>query len=363
MFLFSSFSSASYASEITEYDLCGIEVLEGEKLSNDKDLALLECFDKNKANHYESWMKNLSENLEDRVVEPSVALLSAIKIDNIRFGFPGDPRRPQNPPVKLTRIAKKVIRSLPKEIKNLIKDKFLGLVFIEDLGTSAYAPYTFKNDGTVYGGVIILDVSYLGKTANARQTEREATLFDKEDKTFDLKVFIAEKSDDDLYHAMQEVIIHEIGHIITYGNEKHVPLPGREINPNTINDYKFFDFNWKLKDGKPQLSDKLDSIMPFQNKLKFYKLNPPMKSTDMVSVYNGLNQSCFPSLYAARSYEEDFAETFVHYVRSFMLEKKYPYRVIVSQSGVEVMKSNSIWYRGKQCDRFKEYFDKMFSKF
>jgi len=211
---------------VPNYDFCGVEVIEGESLSAEKDEALLKCFDNNEANQYESWSQNLNSDLSDRVMDASNALLSAIKIDNVRFGYSGDPRNPLKRPLELQNIAKEVIRSLPKEIKRLAEDKLLAVVFIEDLGTSAYAPYTFKKNKEAYGGVMILDVSFLNKTANERQTFRERTLFDfsNEDNHFELDVTITDSEDDSFYSAVEEVIIHELGHIITYG-ESYVPLP------------------------------------------------------------------------------------------------------------------------------------------
>ena len=88
--------------------------------------------------------------------------------------------------------------------------------------------------------------------------------------------------------------------------------------------YYFFDLSWKVEEGR--YATRFDAAFPKRRDVRFY-FGAKLDAADMLAVYDALEETNFPTLYAATHPADDFAESFASYVHVVMLGRDHEVRL------------------------------------
>lgn len=239
------------------------------------------------------------------------------------------------------------MRQIPAPILQKLDGALLGVFFSTGLGSSAITDVIVNHDGQILGSVVMLDLdAFRDRTANDWATWKENTPFSACSR-LRLEVKIAEGEDNTRANAMQFLLLHEFGHVLTAGKQF---LPIWWLPPDAMKetgDYDFLRLGWQIN-GEKRIVPKAEEDFAERTGI-FYYDTKGLDDAAMLSAYSALQGTTFPSLYASTNAFDDFAETFATYVHSVMLGK--PARVrIVSDDAVHLERDN-FWASPRSADK------------
>jgi len=242
-------------------------------------------------------------------------------------------------PVDFLRDMQTAMVQIPATILAMLDGALLGVYFGTGLGSSAITDVVVNQDGQILGSVVMLDLdAFMDRTANAWATWKENTPFSSS-AHLRLEVEIADGADNTRANAMQFLLLHEFGHVLTAGKQF---LPIWWLPPEAMKqtgDYDFLRLAWQI-DANKRIVPKREEDFAERTGI-FYYDTKGLDDAAMLSAYRALQDTTFPSLYASTNAFDDFAETFATYVHSVMLGK--PARVrIVSDDAVH-LERDSFW--------------------
>jgi len=309
--------------------------------------------DRHEVRSLDFWQDYRRGNLEDRLHGAPQPLLDYLHLDNRLNGYD---TRPQAAVAddSFRQDVRQAIVELPGPVQAAVKEKLIGIFFVRDLGTTGYTEAVADPQGRPAAGFVVLDVESLRRTANAWATFRENTVF-QNDGEGRLRVTLEEAPNDNAKNAIQFILLHEFGHLVSIGERFH---PDWLDKTKTEGTYLFYPLSWrKAKDGSNV--SLFEDVFPERRDVRFYG-EPRLKSSQMEGVYRSLAMTNFVSLYGATSPFEDFAESFALYVHSAWMKK--PYRVEITQSGNRVFLYESCWDQPR-CAAKRAVLEKWFSRF
>lgn len=242
-------------------------------------------------------------------------------------------------PADFLRDMQTAMAQIPSSILAMLDGALLGVYFSTGLGSSAITDVIVNHDGHILGSVVMLDLdAFMDRTANAWATWKENTPFSAS-AHLRLEVEIADGADNTRANAMQFLLLHEFGHVLTAGKQF---LPIWWLPPDAMKqtgDYGFLRLGWQI-DADKRIVPKREEDFAERTGI-FYYATQGLDDAAMLSAYRALQDTTFPSLYASTNAFDDFAETFATYVHSVMLGK--PARVrIVSDDAVH-LERESFW--------------------
>lgn len=280
--------------------------------------------------------------ITEKLLPASPEVIDYITQDNIKNGWPNRPK----PAVLSEKFRTDIVDSLnelPADISQKINKKLTGIVIVNDLGGSAYNEYVHDANGKQVAGFVILDISALDKTANEWATWKEQSPF-KQDPSFKLIAEIEKSAGNNRKNALQYILLHEFGHVLSIGLETVAPWGIAEDQLGTLDRYKFTDLSWKIRDKKFVSifdGEKLD-----RTGLRYYGPEDKRLPTDRAkALYRQLENTNFPTLYAATNPFDDFAESFVSYVHSVRLKR--PWKITISSGGNVIHQQELCWSKSR----------------
>ncbi|MDD4092814.1 MAG: hypothetical protein PHQ63_09655 [Smithellaceae bacterium] len=309
--------------------------------------------DRHEVRSLDFWQDYRRGNLEDRLHAAPQPLLDYLHLDNRLNGYD---TRPQAAVAddSFRQDVRQALAELPGPVQAAVKEKLIGIFFVRNLGTTGYTEAVADPQGKPAAGFVVLDVESLRRTANAWATFRENTVF-QNDGEGRLRVTLEEAPNDNAKNAIQFILLHEFGHLVSIGERFH---PDWLDKTKTEGTYLFYPLSWrKAKDGSNV--SLFEDVFPERRDVRFYG-EPRLKSSQMEGVYRSLAMTNFVSLYGATSPFEDFAESFALYVHSAWMKK--PYRVEITQSGNRVFLYESCWDQPR-CAAKRAVLEKWFSRF
>lgn len=266
------------------------------------------------------WEKFHNVPINERVFVAPKEVIQYIDLDNQKNGFQNKPFAP-----KVTKDFMKDIKSaideIPSTVKTLLDKKFIGVFLVNDLGGTGYTDRIFNEKGEAVASFVVLDYRVLQKrSANEWATWKESTPF-KSDPTYSIEAIIQPKESDNRKYAIQYILLHELGHVISVNKNFHPPwgLPPSHIQ--NIEKYKFFNESWRVEDNN--YISKFDSTTMPKRKRVIYYFGAQLESNQMQQIYSGLENTNFPTLYAATKPGEDWAESFVTYIHNVLMKKPF----------------------------------------
>ena len=285
------------------------------------------------------WKPALGRPIAERLGPAPVALVEYLQMDNHFNGFVEKPR-PSRLADDFLADVRGAIADLPPAVRRAIDDTFAGFWFVDDLGGTGFTDTFIDAAGKPVGAYIVLDAAVLGKfTANAWATWKENTPF-KSAEGWKLEARIEEAAGDNRRGAIRYILLHELGHVLSINRDIH---PRWDRPPNEVPEgarFPFFDLSWTIDRKQNRYVSKFDGDFPRRSAIVYYR-QPQLAATDMVPAYERLAKTNFPTLYAATSPGDDFAESFVSYVHTVLMKR--PWEITLRKDGKVAATYRTCW--------------------
>ena len=286
------------------------------------------------------WEKFYDNPLNERVFVAPKEVIEYINLDNRKNGFPNRPFTPRVSE-EFVQDIKDAISEIPDSVKAMLESKFAGVFLLSDLGGTGYTDYILNENGDPVAAFVILDFQVLQKRdANEWATWKESTPF-KADPSFSIEAIIQPDATDNRKYAIQYILLHELGHVISVDELFHPPWT---IFPNGIRQvekYEFFNESWRIDKQDNEFVSRFDTgVLPNRENVVYY-FGAKLNGNQMHETYTALEETDFPTLYAATHPTEDWAESFVTYVHSVLMQK--PLLIRIKKDGEVVKEIYPCW--------------------
>lgn len=285
------------------------------------------------------WKADLARPLNARVGVAPPALIEYLTLDNIAQGFAQRPRPAVLEPAFLEDV-KAAIVELPPQVWRLFMDRLVGVYFVDNMGGTGYTDLVQDSGGNRVAGYIVLDAAVLRPlTANTWATWKEGTPF-KPQPGWALQARIEADAGDNRRNAIQYILLHELGHVLSAGNTIHPPWDMEPKDVPASAAHPFFDLSWAIDRSANRYAALVEKGFPQRRSVAYY-FGARLDASAMAATYTNLEKTNFPSLYAATQPGDDFAETFASYVHVVLLRR--PWRVTIAKDGQVVKVFNACW--------------------
>lgn len=276
-----------------------------------------------------TWQTMLSLPVAERIGPAPAHLVEYITLDNIANGYPERPRSAKLDAALLADV-RGAIADLPAAIWKMFGARLVGVYFVEGLGGTGYTDYVFDAQGRPLMGFVVLDAAVLaGQSANAWASWKENTPFTGSAE-YRLDARIEDDANDNRRNAIQYILLHELGHVLSIGGAIHPPW---NIGPKDVDSrasYPFFELSWTVDRAADKYRSRFDADFP-QRASTVYYFGAKLSAADMLPTYAGLKKTNLPSLYAATAPGDDFAESFASYVHVVLMQR--PWQIAISRHG------------------------------
>ena len=285
------------------------------------------------------WRADLARPLDARIGPAPPALVEYLILDNISQGFPQQPRRAV-PDAAFMNDVHAAIAELPPQVWRLFGERLIGVYFVEELGGTGFSDLVTDQAGNRVAGYIVLDAAILRPlAANAWATWKEGTPF-KPQAGYSLAARIEDGHGDNRKNAIQYILLHELGHVLSAGNAVHPPW---DMDPKEVPvsaSYPFFDLSWSIDRRANRYAALADNRFPQRRNVAYY-FGPKLAADDMAATYGNLAKTNFPSLYAATRPGDDFAESFASYVHVVLQGR--PWQITIARAGETLKIFKACW--------------------
>ena len=239
------------------------------------------------------------------------------------------------------------LQGMPAQVLELVGPLLLGICLGRGLGSSGVTDIVVDpEDGRILGCIVLLDVdTFAGHTANSWASWKENLPFLAGGVSLDAT--IAEPEQDTPANALQFLLLHEFGHVLS-ADGNFLPRWWEPV-PQLADDARFayLDLSWELNPlqrfvPRPGLDFDLRGAVDYYG-------NNKLDNEAILIAYGGLEASDFPSLYGATNPYDDFAECFATWVHSEMLQR--PYRLRVDFDGVPQAHLENFWASARSAKK------------
>jgi hypothetical protein len=227
--------------------------------------------------------------------------------------------------------------------------------FANGVGSSAVTDIVVSPRSEFLGLIIVLDIEALRHdTANAWASWRERSPFEQS-ASVTLTTRIAHDDDDSLMHAIQFLLLHELGHALSAGRAvvpdwwSGLPEHGRE------DDYAFLPLSWHI-DEQRRIVPLPGHDFPLRGSVSHYDGDTRLPAAYITDIYRALKRTSFPTLYAASSVHEDFAESFACHIHQQWMNK--PLAISIHQHGELVMHWEVDWLSERYASK-RAFFERL----
>jgi hypothetical protein len=215
------------------------------------------------------------------------------------------------------------LAGLPITVLRHLEPCLLGVFVMEGTGASAVSSVVAGPEGELIGAFIVLDAAvFADVTANSWFERRENMPFEAAD-GLRLEARIADAAHDDRVSALQFVLLHEFGHVLS-AVKALAPMWWRA--GSAAPSYPLLDLCWKAApDGR--FAPRAGHDFSLRGELVYYGA-PRLSLLDAEAAYAALGRTGFPTLYAATSVHEDIADSFAAYVHVRLMGRPLEHRLL-----------------------------------
>ena len=297
------------------------------------------------------WESAFARPLAERIGPAPPEVIELLTLDNIAHGYPNKPRPPKLEPAFMADV-RRAFAEIPANVRRHLDAKLGGIYFVEDLGGTGFADEIAGTDGEAHTGFIVLDPSVLERhVANGWATWKDGTPF-KPATGWRLSTRIEDEVNNTRANAIQYILLHELGHILSIGADAHPRWTMAPRNVDPRREYPFFRISWTVDEGKYVPIPEDD--FPQRKNVVFY-FGAKLPGETMGEVYAALMRTRFPTLYAATHPGDDFAEAFANYVHVVLMGK--PYEVRIEQDGAAARRYGACWEE-LRCAEKRRYLER-----
>ena len=295
------------------------------------------------------WAAAMRKPVAQRVGPAPEELLRFINLDNIAAGYPNRPRTPQLS-AEFLRDLNDAIAELPPFILDLIAPKLVGIYLVSDLGGTAYCDYVDGGFFHADAGWIVLDADVLARrTANEWATWKENTPF-RQDPAYRLDAIIESVQNDSRKNAIRYILLHEIGHVLSIGGTIQ---PRWDALPSSVDRFPFAKLSWVFDSGQSRYASIFDASFPERKDVVYY-FGAKLEGKTQIQIYERLEHTSFPTLYAATHPGDDFAESFASYVHTVL--QKRPWKIRLTRDG-KLAKTFAPCWDEKRCAEKRKFLE------
>lgn len=280
------------------------------------------------------WKARQRLPLSERILPMPAEACALVHQVNQASGLDAIPA-PVTPGPLLQRELGEALSGMPASVLELIDPLLLGICLGRGLGSSGITDIVVDPGGQILGSVVLLDVDLLAPHgANSWATWKENLPF-LADGGFALEATIAAPGEDTRAGALQYLLLHEFGHVLTAG---YAFLP-RWWEPVPDRQFAFLGLSWNAA-ASQGFVPRPDSDFDLRGTVDFYGKRK-LDSEAIVTAYAGLENSDFASLYGATNPYDDFAECFASYAHTALLGRPQLLDVLVD--GVPAARLEGFW--------------------
>jgi hypothetical protein len=284
-----------------------------------------------------TWKEVFARPLVERIEPAPPVLAEYINWDNAAQGFAERPR-PTQAPAAFVNEVKAAIADLPQEVNLLFVDRLVGIFLVDDLGGTGYGDVVTDEAGQAVAAFIVLDAGVLQRfTANEWATWKESSPF-QPDPQWQLEARIERTAQDNRRNAIQYILLHELGHVLSIGSGVHPPWTVPPKDAGAPEDFTFSKLSWRL-DGD-RYASVFDKDFTLRGDVVYY-FGAKLPAARMDDTYAQLAKTNFPSLYAATRPGDDFAEAFASYVHVVLMNR--PWEITIRHGGEAVRTFKACW--------------------
>lgn len=309
-----------------------------------------EVLKRHPAKKHDFWKAALAKPVEQRIGPAPAELIEILALDNVVHGYPNKPRAPRLTAGFVADV-QLALAGMPEPVKRRLSAKLAGIYFVDDIGGTGFTDEIEATSGEPTVGFIILDPSVLTRKANEWASWKDNTPF-KPDPRWKLAVRIEEDSGNSRANAIQYILLHEIAHVLSIGENIHPSwtLSPREVRPTR--EYPWFQQSWRVSGDTYESA--FDAEFPQRKNVVFY-FGAKLEAGAMPATYAALERTSFPTLYAATHPADDFAEAFASYVHVVLMKK--PFEVLLAHDG-KVVKTYAACWNEPRCRRKKAFLER-----
>jgi hypothetical protein len=292
------------------------------------------------------WTEHFDHEVMDRLGAAPDELVRYVALVNSAYGIACTPVAALAPPDLLFDV-QCAMKGMPAVVISMLQHVLLGVYFARGLGSSAVTDVVVDENGNIIGSVVALDLDIvLSRRANEWATWKENTPFARA-ASMTLDVQIAEPEDDTRANALQFLLLHEFGHVLTAGKRF---LPTWWLPPELMkstSDYAFLELAWQISPDK-KILPKAEEEFAGRSTVSYYA-GGELDDSAMLALYQGLQETSFATLYASINAYDDFAETFATFVHSVLLGK--PCRIRICCDGEVRLEAANYWSSSRSAPK------------
>lgn len=288
------------------------------------------------------WNSQLSIPLIDRVGIAPNELIEHVASVNIASSKDNAPEHVVLPPDFLADV-RAAIAEIPAIILNLLDKPLLGVYFARGLGSSAITDIVLSTDGTILGSITLLDAdAFLHRSANEWANWKENSPF-LPNAPYTIDVLIETPEDDNRKNAIQFLLLHEFGHVLTAKSDF---LPDWWIGAKkfkSTEEYDYLSLSWQIA-MSGEIIPLLREDFPNRELISYYaseQSDQRQGGNLILEIYRALEKTSFPTLYASTNAYDDFAEGFVTYVHHVLMKK--PFEINIKSHHETIMQFADFW--------------------
>jgi hypothetical protein len=291
------------------------------------------------------WSDTFKAPLEQRIAPAPAGLVELLSLDVMVNGFRNHPRA-STLEDDFRADVRSALAEIPDTVKRKLEGKLAGIYFADDFGGTGFSDAIRTAQGERMAGFVVLDPTVLRKrNANGWATWKENTPFTP-DSRFELKATIETPGDDNRKQEIQYILLHELGHVLSIGASFH---PSWNLSPAKVpvgESYPFFELSWFVDRARNRYASQFEIAFPERKDVVYY-FGAQLPARSMASIYESLEQTNFPTLYAATHPADDFAESFANYVHTVLMKK--PFEIRISEDGSVARRYAACWEE-KRCE-------------
>ncbi len=280
----------------------------------------------NPAKNLAFWKDALAKPAGDRIGVAPPELVEILALDNIANDIPNKPR-PALVAADFLGDVREAFAELPGAVKRQAATKLAGIYFVEDVGGTGFTDQVFGPDGKPAAAFVILDPLVLAtQTANNWATWKEGSPF-RPDPRVALQARIEAGGGDNRKNAIQYILLHELGHVLSVGGNFH---PSWSLDPKNVistAEFPFFELSWTTVRSEDRFATRFDATFPQRRNVVYY-FGAKLPASEMIPAYDWLETTNFSTLYAVTNPGDDFAEAFASYVHTELMKKPFEIRIL-----------------------------------
>jgi hypothetical protein len=262
------------------------------------------------------------------------------------------------PAAPLLALVRQALSNMPAGLIARLQDSFLGVYFANGLGCAAVTDIVASPHSEFLGLIVVLDVAGLQHAgANAWASWRERSPFDRS-AAVTLELQITDRDDDGLVHAIQFLLLHELGHALSAGRAYHPDWWSGLPDRGSAGDYSYLPLSWQIDDRR-RIVPLPGNDFPLRASISHYDGDTRLPAGYMAGLYRALKRTSFPTLYAATSVHEDFAESLACHVHMELMGK--PLLVSIRQHDELVLQWQPDW-RSERYAAKRAFFERLLGR-